>query len=37
VRSSKILSIKWVMTVETNVVGLQDIWRIFKCPYPLMF
>jgi hypothetical protein len=27
---SKSLSIKWVMTVETNAVGLQHIWRIFK-------
>jgi hypothetical protein len=27
---SKSLSIKWAMTVETNAVGLQHIWRIFK-------
>jgi Cu2+-containing amine oxidase len=26
---SKSLSIKWVMIVETNVVGLQHIWRVF--------
>jgi hypothetical protein len=23
-------SIKWVMTVETNAVGLQHIWRNFE-------
>jgi hypothetical protein len=27
---SKSLSIKWAMTMETNVVGLQHIWRVFK-------
>jgi hypothetical protein len=27
---SKSFSIKCAMTVETNVVGLQHIWRVFK-------
>jgi hypothetical protein len=34
---SKSLSIKWTMTVKTNVVGLQHIWRVFKRKLKICF